>query len=243
MSDPDDTTNDPGDDSSDETADTVAAALGTAARRAGLDPNASSSTSGAVAQAIGGWRGVIESVVPSLAFITVYTFTRNLPWSLGISVGLAAIMVLARVLAKSTPAPAIGGLFATGAAAALALWTGRPENNFILGMISSGIVGLILLISVLVRWPLVGLAIGFLMDDGTTWRADRAKRRAFAGLTLAWVAIIAVRLVVQIPLYLAGPSAVTALGVAKLALGLPLFAPLVAIGWFVVRSLYPHKRT
>ena len=46
------------------------------------------------------------------------------------------------------------------------------------------------------------------------------------------------RLAVQLPLYLAGD--VTALGTLKLIMGLPLFAPLIAVTWLVVRALYPR---
>ncbi|MPS75815.1 MAG: DUF3159 domain-containing protein, partial [Microbacterium sp.] len=45
-------------------------------------------------------------------------------------------------------------------------------------------------------------------------------------------------LAVQFPLYLAGD--VTALGTLKLVMGLPLFAPLIAVTWLVVRALYPR---
>jgi hypothetical protein len=41
------------------------------------------------------------------------------------------------------------------------------------------------------------------------------------------------RLVIQLPLYLAG--AVVALGVAKVALGLPLFAVAVWLSWLLLR--------
>jgi len=40
-------------------------------------------------------------------------------------------------------------------------------------------------------------------------------------------------------LYFAGD--VTALGTAKLLMGLPLFAPMVAVTWLAVRALYPAQ--
>ena len=43
----------------------------------------------------------------------------------------------------------------------------------------------------------------------------------------------------QLPLYLA--EEVTALGTLKLIMGLPLFAPLIAVTWLVVRALYPRE--
>ena len=46
--------------------------------------------------------------------------------------------------------------------------------------------------------------------------------RAFRRATLLWVGMFSARLLVQLPLYLAG--AVVALGVARTAMGIPVFA-------------------
>lgn len=215
------------------------AALGGAARRAGLDPADSSSTHKVVWSAMGGWRGILESVLPSLAFVVLFTVKPDpLILALGVSVGIAAVFTIVRLLQKSPPAAALGGLVAAGAAAALALWTGRGEDNFVPGFITNSLYGSVLLISALVGWSLIGLAVGFLMGEGTAWRSDRRKRRAFFWLGIAWAALFFARLGVQLPLYFAGD--VTALGTLKLIMGLPLFAPMIAVTWLVVRALYPR---
>ena len=85
---------------------------------------------------------------------------------------------------------------------------------------------------------LTGVAVGFLMGEGTAWRNDRRKRRVFFWLAIAWASLFAARLLVQLPLYFADD--VTALGTLKLVMGLPLFAPLVAVTWLAVRALYPR---
>ncbi|WP_127817893.1 DUF3159 domain-containing protein [Microbacterium sp. CPCC 204701] len=221
--------------------DVLGAALGSAARRAGLDPAEGKSTGHVVWSAMGGWRGILESVLPSLAFVLLFTFTRELVISLGVSVGLAAIFTIVRLVQRQTVSAALGGLIATVAAAALALWTGRAEDNFVWGFLTNGAYGTAFLISAMVGWPLIGLAVGFLMGEGTRWRADKRKRRVFFWLSIAWAGLFAARLLVQLPLYFAGD--VTALGTLKLVMGLPLFAPLVAVTWLAVRALYPsaHK--
>lgn len=233
-----------GDDESAEprASDLIGAALGGAARRAGLDPAESSQTSTVVWSAMGGWRGILESVLPSLAFVILFTIRPEpLILSLGVSVGLAAVFTIVRLVQKSPPAAAVGGLVAAGAAAALALWTGRGEDNFVPGLITNAVYGTVLLVSVLVGWSLIGVAVGFLMGEGTAWRDDRRKRRTFFWLGLAWAALFFLRLGVQLPLYLAHTdAATTALGTLKLVMGLPLFAPMVAVTWLVVRALYPR---
>ncbi|MFJ4225192.1 DUF3159 domain-containing protein [Microbacterium sp. NPDC089695] len=217
----------------------IGAALGGAARRAGLDPAESGATHKVVWSAIGGWRGILESVLPSLAFVVLFTISPEpLILSLGVSVGIAAVFTIVRLVQKSPPSAAIGGLVAAGAAAALALFTGRGVDNFVPGLITNAVYGTAMLVSALIGWSLIGLAAGFLMGDGTAWRGDRRKRRAFLWLGIAWAALFFARLAVQLPLYLADEVAV--LGTLKLIMGLPLFAPLIAVTWLVVRALYPR---
>ncbi len=226
--------------------DILGQALSGAARRAGLDPNEERSTGHVVWHAMGGWRGVAESVLPGLVFVVTYTLTidpdtgeANLPLSLGLSVGLALVFTLLRLLQRTPPSAAIGGLIATAAAAALALWTGRGEDNFIPGFITNAAYGTALLVSALIGWSLIGLAAGYLMGEGTAWRRDRRKRRVFFWLALAWAALFYARLAVQLPLYFAGD--VATLGTLKLVMGLPLFAPLIAVTWLAARALYIRK--
>jgi len=197
---------------------------------------------------MGGWRGILESILPSLVFLVTYTVTidpgtgsGNLWLSLGLSVGLALVFTIVRLATRGPAGAAIGGLVATAAAAALALWTGRGEDNFILGFVTNTVYGGALLISALIGWSLIGLAAGFLMGEGTAWRADARKRRTFFWLAIAWAGLFAARLAVQLPLYFAGD--VPTLGTLKLLMGLPLFAPLVAVTWLAVRALYPRAST
>jgi len=226
--------------------DLIGAALGGAARRAGMDPSQAKSTGHVVWHAMGGWRGIVETTVPSLAFLVTYTLTAdpathqgNLVLSLGISVGLAVLFTLIRVIMRQPVGAALGGLIAVAAAAALSLWTGRAQDNFIWGFITNAVYGSAFLISAIVGWSLIGLAVGFLMNEGTAWRRAARKRRAFFWLAVAWAGLFAARLAVQLPLYFAGN--VTALATLKLLMGLPLFAPLVDVTWLAVRALYPAR--
>lgn len=219
----------------------ISQALGGAARKAGIDPTQEASTGHVVWHAMGGWRGVLESVLPGLAFVVLFTFTTNLFLSLAVSVGIAALFTIVRLIQRSTLSAALGGLIATAAAAGLALWTGRGEDNFVPGLITNAVYGTAFLISAIIGWSLIGLAVGFLTNEGTAWRRDRRKRRVFFWLAIAWAALFFARLAVQLPLYLAGD--VTTLGTLKLIMGLPLFAPLIAVTWLTVRALYPRSAT
>jgi len=123
----------------------------------------------------------------------------------------------------------------------LALITGRGQDNFVFGFFTNGAYGTAFLVSALIGWPLIGLAAGYLLGEGTAWRADRRKRRVYTGLSLAWAGLFAARLAVQLPLYFAGD--VTALGTLKIVMGLPLFAPLLAVTWLAVRALSPARKS
>jgi len=220
----------------------IGQAFGSAARRAGLDPAKEATTGHVVWAAMGGWRGVAESVLPGLAFVVVFVVSgQNLPLTVAIAVGLALVFTTIRLIQRSPLTAAIGGLVATGAAAGLALLTGRAEDNFLLGFITNTVYGSALLISALVGWSVIGLAVGFLMNEGVAWRADRRKRRVFFWLTIAWAGLFFLRLAVQVPLYFAGEDAVATLGTVKLVMGLPLFAPMIAVTWLAVRAVYAPR--
>lgn len=217
--------------------DLVAQALGGAARRAGMDPARDAHTGHVVWSAMGGWRGVVESVLPGLAFVLLFTVTTSLPLSLGVSVGLAAVFTVIRLAQRSPVGAALGGLIAAAVAAALALWTGRGQDNFVPGLLTNAAYGTAFLVSAVIGWSLIGLAVGFLMNEGTAWRRDARKRRVFFWLAIAWAALFFARLAVQLPFYFAGD--VATLGTLKLVMGLPLFAPLIAVTWLAVRAVYP----
>ncbi|UWF76498.1 MULTISPECIES: DUF3159 domain-containing protein [Microbacterium] len=219
-------------------AETIGAALSSAARRAGIDPEAEQSTGRMVWQVIGGWRGVVESVLPVLSFAVVYTATRELLLALGISVGIAAVFAVVRLAMKSPPVAAFSGLVAAVVAAGLPLFTGRAEDQFVIGFLTNIAYGTAFLVSALVRWPLIGVVVGFLMGEGLAWRTDAHKRRTFFWLSVAWAALFAARLAAQLPFYFAGD--VAALGTVKILMGLPFFAVLLALTWVVTRRLYPR---
>jgi hypothetical protein len=75
---------------------------------------------------------------------------------------------------------------------------------------------------VVIGRPLVGVIVGQLDGEGQAWREDPRRVRAFTRASLLWAGLFLARLGVQLPLYLAG--AVLTLGIARTAMGLPLFA-------------------
>lgn len=224
-------------------------ALGTAARKAGLDPTEHTTTGQLVWAGIGGWRGVVESVLPTLAFVLAYTLVPADAWTrlivaVAVSIGIALVFSVVRFAMRQTPAAALGGLVGAVVAATIALLTGNAADTFLVGLITNAVYGLGILVSGLVGWSAIGLAAGFLMGDATAWRRSRRKRRAFFWLAIGWAGLFLLRLAVQFPVYLAShedgqeSSSVALLGTLKIAMGIPLFAVMIAVTWFVVRRIY-----
>ncbi len=219
-------------------AEIVGQALSAAALRAGIDPDSDEPLGRVIWQVIGGWRGVAESTVPLLTFIVAYTVTRDLLLSLALSVGAAALFTVIRLVMKSPPVAALGGLIAAVAAASIPFFTGRAEDQFMIGFITNVAYGSAFLVSALVRWPLIGLITGFLTEERLAWRQEPRKRRVFFWLSIGWAGLFFARLAAQLPFYFAGD--VTTLGPVKLVMGIPLFAAMLALTWIVVRRLYPR---
>lgn len=195
-------------------------------------------------KAMGGVLGIFETVVPGLVFLVVYTatgFPRGMPWlAIGLSVVVSAAFTAWRLYRRQPVTQAIVGLLTIGASALVAILSNRPENNFVIGLWTNGAYGAAFLISVLIGWPLAGLFVGYARQEGTAWRKNRHQRRVFTGVTLLWVGMFAVRLIVELPLFFSGN--VTALATTKLALGLPLYVPVLAVSWLIIRGLYREKR-
>lgn len=151
--------------------------------------------------AIGGPRGVLESLLPGLIFLTTYVFTGDARLSAIAPAALALIAVATRLIRREPPVSAFSGALAVGVCVAATLVTGRGEDYFLPGFWINAAWILALTISMIARWPLLGLVLGALRGDLTGWRADALLRRAAVSTTLIWLALFVARLAVQLPLY------------------------------------------
>ena len=129
-------------------------------------------------------------------------------------------------------------------APALSAWvvskTGRAEDFFLPGLLANAAYAAGYLISILVGWPLLGVIVGAIRGTGMGWREDPELVRAYSRASWIWVGLFSLRLAVQLPLYLA--SALTALGVARVAMGIPLFAVGIWLSWLILRpTLHEHS--
>lgn len=227
---------DPTDDSTPEPS--FRAVFGDAMRKTGLGQVAPGDvpTAGSLLAAVGGIRGLIETIVPGLGFLVIYTLTSNVALSVLIPVALAVLFLIVRLFSHTPLSGAFAGLLGIVLSAAIALISGKASGNFVPGIVINVISVLVLLASIAVRWPLIGVIVGFLTNEITEWREVKSKRRVLYLATWLWVALFALRLAIEVPLYLA--NEVKWLGGIKLVTGIPLYAAMLWVTWLLVRAVY-----
>ncbi|MDX6678767.1 MAG: hypothetical protein QOE31_2819 [Solirubrobacteraceae bacterium] len=189
-----------------------------------------------IAEAIGGPLGMAETALPAVAYVVAYTASGSNTTTAGIvAVGLALALAVARLVRRESPRHALSGLLGVGVAAFIAAKSGKAENFFLPGLLLNAAYAAAFFISIVVRWPLVGVVVTKLDGEDNTWRSDALRMRAFRRASWLWVGMFSARLLVQLPLYLAG--AVVALGVARTAMGIPVFALSLWLSWLLVRGV------
>ena len=217
-------------------------ALAKAVRKSSISNVASSEmpTGAAIVASIGGVRGLIESILPSFVFLVVFLITRNVWLSALIPLGVAILFIIIRVVMKAPVTPAVTGAVGVAITAFLAIATNNASNNFVPGILLNAAFLVAMLVSLAVRRPLIGVFVAVLLgEDAANWRVVPRQRRMLTLATWFWVGLFAIRLAVEVPLYLAQNAA--ALAVAKLILGVPLYAVVLWATWLLVRAVFPPK--
>lgn len=191
-----------------------------------------------VADAVGGVRGLVESVAPGLVFVVVYLVAgQELVPPLVASLAVAVVLVVARLVGGTPVTQALGGVVGVLIGVLWAWRSGEAQDYFALGLWTNAIYGAGLLVSVLVRWPVVGVVVALLRQEGFAWRSDPAQRprlRRYTAATWLWIGLFVARLAVQLPLYLDASTAW--LGTARLVMGVPLWALALWVTWLLVRE-------
>lgn len=184
---------------------------------------------------LGGPQGIADSSIPGLVFVIAYTVTgQDLSLAAGIAVGIALLISVIRLFRGERARYAASGFLGVALAAFIATRTGKAENFFLPGLFFNAGYALVYAVSIAVRWPLMGVFIGPLIGEGMNWRQDPERVRLFNRVSWLWVGTFLLRLAVQLPLYFSG--ALVALGVAKTAMGLPIFALVIYLTYLMLRA-------
>lgn len=186
--------------------------------------------------AVGGWRGVVESALPVLVFVVVFLITSDLWLTAAAASAVALVFFVLRLPARQPVTQALSGFLGVALGVVWALASGREENYFAVGLINAAVFFSAIVLSLLVRKPIVALGCALVWQLPSGWMQEAAHRplyRRCTQLTWLWALLFLVRFVVQLPLWWF--AMLEALAVAKLILGLPLFASIVWVTWMGLR--------
>jgi hypothetical protein len=202
-----------------------------------------------LAKALGGPRGIVESAVPTALFTILFLITDDIRTSLIVSIGVTAVLLLVRVVQRSTTQFVLNALFGIGIGAFFAYrasQSGGSEEDvaravFTPGLIYNGVYAVVIVLTIVIGWPIVGFMVGSVMGDPTAWHSDKAMVRLCSQLTWVLAVPCVIRVAVQLPLWL--DHQIGLLGASKIALGWPLqLASFVVMGWLLSRNRTPVEQ-
>lgn len=183
---------------------------------------------------VGGVRGLIEASIPGFLYVLTFAFTRSVPISITV-VAVATLILAVRHFMLKRPWDQLVGPIVGVVLAFFLTRDGQAENYYIPGFWTNGAYAAGLLLSVLIRFPAIGLILGPLTGEGLSWRKDKRKVRFFNLVTLLWVGFFSLRLAIQLPLYFAGE--VVILGFVRLVMGTPFFLVMIWLSWLLLRKV------
>ena len=193
-----------------------------------------------IAAAIGGRRGLVDSGLPSLVFVGVYTLGgQDLQPAVVAALVVAGLLTVWRLVRRQPLTQAFAGFAGVAIASFIASRTGEARNYFVTGLLTNGAYLLACLVSIAVRWPLVGVVLGPLLGEGMTWRRHRERYVVYQRMTWVFVGLFTIRLAVQGYLY--WQDDVLWLGIARFAMGLPLYLGAVGLAYWMIRRAPPPR--
>ncbi|MEU4236295.1 DUF3159 domain-containing protein [Actinoplanes sp. NPDC026619] len=191
-----------------------------------------------LAELLNGRRAAIDATLPAAGFVVGWLAGGRSIWA-GAAVAVACALVVCwwRLRHGDKPRAVLIGLLGVCVAALIALRTGKAEDFFLLQLLSNAASALAWAVSIVLRWPLLGVVVGAVLGQKTRWRRDPSLLRSYSLASWVWVLQYVIRVAIFLPLYAAGQ--VVALGVARVALTWPLIAACLAVSWWVIRKTLP----
>lgn len=174
-----------------------------------------------------------DGVLSPLVFVVVNAFVGLQPAIAAASV-VAIGIVLTRLATGRPLRYAMSGVFGTAIAIAVTARSGRAESYFLPGIVTGAATTIALLVSIVVRRPLVAYASWATRGWPLGWFWHDRVRPAYTRVTWIWVAFFGVRTSVQAILYLDGN--VTTLGAVRIATGWPGLLGLLVVSYIVGRK-------
>ncbi|MDQ1702126.1 MAG: hypothetical protein QOF57_1378 [Frankiaceae bacterium] len=182
---------------------------------------------------LGGPRGVFDSSVPGvvMAVATVFTSVWRAIVAALVAAALLAVFRLVRREPVRQTAMSLGGI---ALCYLLARSTGSAKTFFLPGILLNGGYAVAMLISLVIRRPVIAYAAAMLDSRYQHWQRHPPLQRAATRATLLWLVVFALRFFVVGTLYLQDRADL--LPVTRLILGLPLYVAAIGLTVLMLRS-------
>lgn len=193
-----------------------------------------------IINALGGKKGLFDSGIPALVFLIIFNLRDDVLDAAFVSLALSAVITLIRLVKREKLQNAISGIIGVLICYLLVRSTGKAEDFYLPGLFINAGYGALYLLTNIAGWPIIGVVLGPLLGEDFHWRKVPERKRVYMLAGWLWVGLFISRLLVQLPLYLAGN--VNALGVARLIMGYPLFIACAWGTWLVIKRVPVAKK-
>lgn len=196
-------------------------------------------TEAALFEAFGGVRGMVETVLPGLLFVTIYTINKDLHWSAIAALAVSLVLVVVRLAMKDTVKHAFSGVFGVAFGVVFAMFTGNAKDFYLPGMLYTLGLSLTYIVTTLAGVPLMGLILGPVFKENLSWRTrNPGRKKAYAKASWAWGLILLGKCMILFPLYWWADT--TQLGWVLVTLKIPPFLLAVWLTWvFLAKAPAP----
>ncbi|MFJ5879701.1 DUF3159 domain-containing protein [Streptomyces sp. S1] len=195
-------------------------------------------TEAALFEAFGGLRGMVETVLPGLLFVTIFTINKDLKTSAIAALAVSLALVAVRLLRRDTVKHAFSGVFGVAFGVVFAMMTGNAKDFYLPGMLYTLGLALAYIVTAIAGVPLIGLILGPVFKENLSWRTrNPGRKKAYTKASWAWGLILLGKCAVLFPLYWwADP---TRFGWVSVALKIPPFLLAVYLTWVFLAKAPP----
>ncbi|NGO72295.1 DUF3159 domain-containing protein [Streptomyces boncukensis] len=196
-------------------------------------------TEAALFEAFGGVRGLVETTVPGLVFIAIYTVNQDIHSAAIAALVLSGLMGAVRLARKDTVKHAFSGVFGVLFGVLFAMMTGNAKDFYLPGMLYTLGLSVAYLVTAMAGVPLLGLVLGPVFKENLSWRTrNPGRKKAYTKASYAWGLILLAKCAVLFPMYFWADTA--KFGWVTVSLKIPPFLLAVYLTWiFLAKAPAP----
>jgi hypothetical protein len=204
----------------------------------GKDADGRDVTEAALFEAFGGVRGMVETVLPGLLFVTIFTVNKDLHVSAIAALAVSLVLAAVRLVRKDTVKHAFGGVFGVAFGVVFAMMTGNAKDFYLPGMLYTLGLSVAYIVTSVAGVPLIGLILGPVFKENLSWRTrNPGRKKAYTKASWAWGLILFAKCAILFPLYWWADTA--QLGWVLIVLKIPPFLLAVYLTWVFLAKAPP----